>query len=358
MTTRALRATRLTVVACVVWIFVGSPLDAQTGTVERTKVHARSLEGNLSGDSPDRDVSVYLPPSYRTQPSRRYPVLYLLHGFTDSDDKWFGLTKHWINVAEVLDRAVAAGGREVIVVMPNAYTRFAGSMYSSSVTVGDWENFVARELVAWTDARYRTLARRESRGLAGHSMGGFGTLRIGMKYPDVYSSIYALNPCCLAAPAAMNAGDAGARGLASADSVLTDSAFQKAGFGVKAMLASSAAWSPNPKNPPFFFDLPMKDGQWRPEIAAKWAANAPLAMVDQYVFSLKRMRAIGFDAGTQEASISATARALHETLDRYGITHAFEIYEGNHINRVAERIEKTMMPFFSANLEFDAKVKR
>lgn len=324
-------------------------LAAQTGTTERHKLHARSLEGNLSGDSPVRDVSVYLPPSYATQPGRRFPVVYLLHGFTDNDAKFFGLEQHWMNLPTTLDRAIAGGASEMIVVMPNAYTRFAGSMYSSSATNGDWESFVARELVAFVDGRYRTLARPESRGLAGHSMGGYGTLRIAMKHPDVFSAIYAMNPCCLGASVTPPPSTA-PTGPSAAERVRTAAEFEAAPFGVKAQLASAAAWSPNPANPPFYVDLPTKDGVWRPEVAAKWAANAPLAMLDQYLFSLRRLRAIGLDAGTQEASIGATTRAFHDALDRYGIANAFEIYEGGHIDRVAERIEKTVMPFFSRHL--------
>ena len=99
------------------------------GTVERIKVHGASLEGNLDGDSPDRDVSVYLPPSYKAEKRRRYPVVYMLHGFTDDDAKWFGLVKHWINFPEVVNKALADGKtREMIMVMPNAITRFKGSM--------------------------------------------------------------------------------------------------------------------------------------------------------------------------------------------------------------------------------------
>src|SRR5712691_11555860 len=171
---------------------------APHGSIERIKVHGKALEGNLEGDSPDRDVSIYLPPGYRTSSNRRYPVVYLLHGYTDNDDRWYGRIKHFINVPEAVDNALAGGAaREMIVVMPNAYTRYQGSMYSSSVTTGDWESFIAKELVAYTDGHYRTLADVKSRGLAGHSMGGYGTLRIGMKYPNVFSSLYALSPCCM-----------------------------------------------------------------------------------------------------------------------------------------------------------------
>jgi len=168
--------------------------DVHRGTVERIKVHGQALEGNLEGDSPDRDVSIYLPPSYATEQNRRYPVIYLLHGYTDSDDLWFGSKPHFINVPTVTDKALASGTREMIIVMPNAYTAYQGSMYSSSPTTGDWEAFVTHDLVSYIDAHYRTIPEVASRGLAGHSMGGYGTVRIGMKNPEVFSSLYILTP--------------------------------------------------------------------------------------------------------------------------------------------------------------------
>lgn len=316
-------------------------------TVEVITVHGKSLEGNLSGDPADRSVSVYLPPGYASEKSRRYPVVYLLHGFTDSDEKWFRSEKHWIHLQEVLDKAIAAGAKEMIVVMPNAFTRFQGSMYSNSVTVGDWETFVARELVAYIDSRYRTVPNAQSRGLAGHSMGGYGTLRIGMKFPDVFSSIYALSPCCLGAN--LDPRQGGER-YAKAAAIRDPNEIAAADFGTKAALASGAAWSPNPSNGPLFLDLPWKNGEFQPEVAAKWAANAPLAMIDQYIPNLKRLKAIAADAGDKDVGIAATVRVLDAALARYGIAHFSEIYEGNHVNGVAGRIEKHLMPFFSKNL--------
>ncbi len=131
-----------------------TPLD---GALERVTVHGTSLEGNLVGDDPDRPVSVYLPPSYDASPERRYPVVYVLHGFTDSDRGWFGWEEHFVNVPAALERGMEAGTvREMILVVPNAFTAYEGSMYSSSVTTGDWETFVAEELVGYVDRNYRT----------------------------------------------------------------------------------------------------------------------------------------------------------------------------------------------------------
>jgi S-formylglutathione hydrolase len=327
-------------------LFSQTAAHTQKGTVERVKVYGKSLAGNLEGDSPDRDVSIYLPPSYSTDRNHRYPVVYLLHGFTDDDDHWFGRIQHFIDVPAILDKALESGAtREMIVVMPNAYTAFQGSMYSSSVTTGDWEGYVAQDLVSYVDSHYRTIANRESRGLAGHSMGGYGAIRIGMKHPEVFSSIYVLSPCC------MNA-NLNPQNMARAEKIQSMAEAAKADFGTKAALASAAAWSPNPKNPPFFFDLPTKEGQLQPAVAAKWAANAPLAMVDQYLPNLRKLRAIAFDAGDKDASIAESIKVLDEILNRYELPHTFEIYGGTHISGVAERLEKKVLPFFTGNLTF------
>ena len=94
------------------------------GKVDRIKVHGRALEGNLEGDSPDRDVMVYLPPSYGRDSTRRYPVVYLLHGFTDDVDHWWGVVRHFVSVPQSVEKALDSGAsKELILVMPNAYTR-------------------------------------------------------------------------------------------------------------------------------------------------------------------------------------------------------------------------------------------
>lgn len=317
--------------------------NTRHGVVQRIKVHGKSLENNLEGDSPDRDVAIYLPPSYGASPDRRYPVLYLLHGFTDSVDNWWGVKPHFVNVPVVMDKALAAGVNEMIVVMPDAFTRYQGSLYSNSATVGDWEEYVAKELPAYIDAHYRSIAKPEGRGLAGHSMGGYGTIRIGMKHPGIFSSLYLLSPCC------MSVG--GVRPNPKAEAIHDPAEVEKADFFTKATLASAAAWSPNPKNPPLFFDLPYKNGEVIPQIVAKWQANAPLAMIDQYITNLRQYKAIGMDAGTKDQPIASTVQALDGILSAYGIKHIYETYDGDHVNHIAERLEKNVAPFFATNFQ-------
>lgn len=168
---------------------------AKPVSVERIKIHGKALEGNLEGDAVDRDVLVFLPPSYTKEKSRHYPVVYALHGYSIGAEQW----SHEIHVPQTIEGAFAQGAKEMIVVLPDSKTLHNGSMYSSSVTTGNFERFIAHDVVAYVDAHYRTIPERASRGLVGHSMGGYGASRIGMKHSDVFGSLYIMSPCCMSA---------------------------------------------------------------------------------------------------------------------------------------------------------------
>ena len=321
---------------------------------DHIKIHGKALEGNLEGDAVDRDAIVFLPPSYATEKSRRYPVVYALHGFFIGAAQWSGE----IHVPQTIEGAFAQGAKEMIVVLPDSKTVYNGSMYSSSVTTGDFENYVAHDVVAYIDAHYRTIANRESRGLVGHSMGGYGASRIGMKHPDVFGSLYIMSPCCMSPMAGGGPGPADKMkemAIANEKKIAelkapSDAAAALPGFGI-AQLATAAAWAPNPKNPPLYFDLPTKDGVPVPEVQAKFAANAPLVFVHQYIGNLKQYRAIAMDVGDQDG-LRVDAGKLHEIFDQYGIANSFEIYPGTHTSAVADRFQNHVMPFFSKNLCF------
>ena len=320
---------------------------AKPVSVVRTKIHGKALEGNLEGDAIDREVFVFLPPSYQKEKHRRYPVVYALHGYSIGAEQW----SHEIHVPQTIEGAFAQGAKEMIVVLPDSKTLHNGSMYSSSVTTGDFEQFIAHDVVAYIDAHYRTIPERASRGLVGHSMGGYGATRIGMKHADVFGSLYIMSPCCLSPrPAPSPDVDKALEAAKTPE----DSA--NLPFFVRATLATAAAWSPNPKNPPLYLDLPTRDGQPQPDVLAKWTANAPLAFVDQYIDSLREYHGVSIDVGDQDGLRVDTAK-LHDVLDKYGIANNFEVYTGTHTSKVADRIQNHVIPFFSQNLCFRASCR-
>jgi S-formylglutathione hydrolase FrmB len=314
--------------------------SGKQGSWEKIKVHGKALEGNLEGDSPDRDVFVYLPASYASNPNRRYPVVYFLHGYAAHAETY------WNSLA--VAAAADAAGAEMILVLPDAFTIYDGSMFSNSPTTGDWETFVADDLVSYIDGHYRSIANRAARGLSGHSMGGYGTVRIGMKRPDAFGALYAMSSCCLLQDAQNLLPGQPAAGKQAPPA---DTKGKQGGGGAlaKALQSQAAAWAPNPQNPPLYFDLPTKDGVLQPLVASKWTANSPLLMVDQYVPNLKRYRAIGIEVGTRDPFIALNTQ-LDQALTRLGVQHKFETYDGDHGSRIKARFAENLLPFFAANL--------
>ncbi|MCC6317042.1 MAG: prolyl oligopeptidase family serine peptidase [Gemmatimonadaceae bacterium] len=148
---------------------------------------------------------VWLPPSYHREPARRYPVALYLHGLWGSEGDW--ITQASLNTT--LDSLVAAGMPEIIVAMPDGddgwYTTwntlgdYAGCRREFTPRQGDrsadsycvpwlhYDDYIARDVVQYLDATYRTQARRERRAIAGLSMGGYGAVSIALQYPDVFS---------------------------------------------------------------------------------------------------------------------------------------------------------------------------
>ena len=312
--------------------------EAARVTVET--MHSPSIEGNLEGNSAEREVYVITPPGYDENPDRRYPVVYFLHGYwmpASAQQEGFALHE--------AVQASAEAGEDFIMVMPDGFSKLRGGFYSSGPTVGDYESMVAKDLVAWMDANYRTIPDRESRGLAGHSMGGYGTARIAMKHPEVFSSIYMMSACCLD-PMEMTAESA--RRIQA----MTPEQVAAADFGGLAPLSTLATWSPDPTDEGFLkvYTGLRDDGTVDPLVNQRLAANAPVVMVPQYLPALNSLEGFAMDIGDQDFLLDGNAKFRAE-LDRFGVDYDFELYEGDHGNRIRERIRTEVLPFFAEHLD-------
>lgn len=311
--------------------------------IERQVMHSAAIAGNLIGTSAEREIYVALPPSYDSRPYSRFPTIYALHGFGTGPKSWM----EELQTERGLNEAFAGGTPEMIVVFPDGSNEYGGSLYASSAATGDFERFVADELPAFIDSHYRTIPTAAARGLMGHSMGGYGTARIGALHPGRFGALYMMSPCCLPPLGAqgLTAKEVGAIAGLKSPSQAVGLPFKYAG-----PLATAAAFSPNPSKPPLFVDLAVDaGGKLREDILAKRAANAPLAFIDQHVAALRTYAAIGIDVGDEDSIVPA-ARRLHENLDSYAIANRFEIYPGTHNNRVAERFKSSVLPFFAEAL--------
>jgi S-formylglutathione hydrolase FrmB len=337
------------------------PAPAAGGKLEDLQVPAPSLAGNLLGDPTTQHIFVYLPPGYDRQPAKRYPTLYLLHGYTGRPEEWVKDGYQGMNFQSVMDGLIAKGtAAEMIVVMPNGRNAYLGSFYTNSPVTGNWEDHIYRDVVGFVDGRYRTLAKSASRGIAGHSMGGYGAFMLAMRHPDVFGAVYSLSPCCLGFEGDITADNPA---WANAAKVTTRDPFAKSpasfdDFWTVAMLAVSAAFSPNRDKPPVYVDLPFleKNGLLtRNENAyARYRAKMPLYQVEQNRANLMKLRGIALDVGEFDefTHIRRATAKLSAELSEREIPHLFEIYAGgDHGNKIRERLENKVLPFFSNVLE-------
>lgn len=320
---------------------VAVPAAAQEqARINWVTVHSPAIEGNLEGNSAERKVLVVTPPGYDANSGKRYPVVYFLHGYwAPVEAQQAGFRLH-----EAV-QAAAAAGNELIMVMPDGFSKLRGGFYSSSPTVGDYESFVTDDLVAWVDANYRTIPQRASRGLAGHSMGGYGTARIAMKRPEVFSSIYMMSACCLD-PMQITAEQA------RTIEAMTPEQVAAAQFGQLAAVSTLATWSPDPSDDGFLkvYTGLREDGTIDPLVNQRLAANSPVVLVPQYLPALNSLEAFAMDIGDKDFLIEGN-RLFRAELDRFGVKYDFELYEGDHGNRIAERIRTEVLPFFGAHLD-------
>ncbi len=330
--------------------------ETLSGSIEVGHLHSPLLE-NPAGENPTRRVSVYLPPDY-DKSTENFPVIYYLHGFTWSDSLQMAVDRFDL----LMDKAIQTGMiKPVIVVMPDHHTLYRGSFYTNSEWTGRWADFTAIDLVAYIDEKYRTIADKEGRGIAGHSMGGYGAIKIGMQFPEVFSSVYALSPAALGLSEELGVKGSAYKRIGELDSreqLVTG----YAEFYANGLVALGQAFSPNPNSPPFFADYPytyVGDSLIvNHQTLQLWKENLPIDMIDDYLENLNKLKALKFDWGRNDENlhIPETCRIFSQKLENHGIDHYAEEYLGNHGNKLWTddgRAMNDMLPFFNTFLVFE-----
>lgn len=322
------------------------------GRIESIRVHGASLDGNLAGIPAERAVSVYLPPSYG-QGNRRYPVVYLLHGILDSNTVWTsGWAPHpgYATIQELMDRGISSGTlQEMIVVMPDADKT---CHYTDSPVKGGWASFVMKDLVGYVDRTYRTVAGPQGRGILGHSMGGHGAIKLAMLNPGTFSAVYAMNPSLLGMGGDVSPDNPQ---IAALSTLTSPADAERAGFYTQAVVGIGQCFSPNPAAP-LRMDAPFSSGGGPGAGYAKWQAQMPVYMAPTHADALRQLRGLRFDSAFEDefAHIPIATRAFSRVLDSLGVAHTFEMYNGDHRNRLwgpEGRLYTAALPFFSRLLD-------
>lgn len=328
--------------------------DDATSRVIEVEVPAPSLSGNLLGTPDIQGAAVYLPPGYDRQPERRYPVTFLLHGIFDD----YGVWLEYFDVPPVLDRLIlAAEIPEMIVVMPNGGNKYGGGFYRNSPVSGRWGDYIADDLVGYVDEQFRTLADADSRAIIGHSMGGYGALNLAMTRPGVFSVIWAMSPCCLAANADFSFGnDAWRRAAEITDPEGIQALLDDGDFYPIAALGVVTAFSPDPSAPPIYGDFPFDIV--RGEVVLddpahdRYLDTLPIRQVRDARDALRDLRglALGVGLGDQFLHIPVGTLDFSQRLGAERIPHLLDVYAGDHRQRVGERLETMVLPWVGERL--------
>jgi S-formylglutathione hydrolase FrmB len=313
------------------------------GTIVVETIDSRALAGNPLGDPTARRTAVWLPPSYATEPARRYPCIYVLAGYAGNGEMLFSGTPWQPGLGTRLDGLVAAGRMgEVIVVAPDGFSAWGGAQYLDSPAIGSYETHIARELVPAIDARFRTIAAAEARAIAGKSSGGFGALVLAMRNPELFRAVashagdmyfeHSLIPE-LATAARVLRRHGGIGGFLAHFAAGDERQRKDSGdFSAMMVLALAGAYSPEPGRAhgvALPFDIETGEIDWT--VWQRWKAWDPVELLARHTEALRAMKLIFVDAGTRdEHNLDLGARIFVRRLRELGIACEHQEFDDGH----------------------------
>ena len=313
------------------------------GTVRIEVLTSEVLQNNPLNDPHQRKLAVYLPPSYTTAPSRRFPVIYLLSGFMGYGTMMLSPQAWGYAIDERCDKLIAEHAmEECIVVMPDCFTRWGGAQYMNSPATGNYEDYIIREIIPYIDRTFRTQTERNHRGIMGKSSGGFGALRLAVNYPELFSAFfcsagdmyfeYGYKPDI---PKTYNA----LYKTGGLDGFLKKffEAPKKSGEQITAIniIAMAAAYSPQASEP-YGIELPfdLQTGALKESVWQRWIAHDPVFCVDQKAWreNLSKINHVFLDCGARdEYHLHIGARIFTDKLRNYSIPHWYEEFDDGHM---------------------------
>lgn len=316
--------------------------------MEEKTIYSQALAGNLFGDPAEREILVYTPYGYDPAGSKVYPVVYLLHGMPFGDSSFVD-PKLWAGMAEQpdfpaqgfkgwIDSLIEAKAIEpMILVMPDAKTAYGFCFYTNSVLQGNYEDFIAEDLVQYMDSHYKTIANRAGRAVVGHSQGGYGAVRMGLMRSDVFSVV------------ASHVGVLWFDGLTGGYPWLI--AENPGGFNgpspekflTTVTYGMAAAWSPNLNNPPWYVDIPVAypSGAQLQEVYTRWLEHDPYTLLSTRADKLRSLKGLYIDAGTQDPW-KDLAETFHNGLNAHAVPHVYYEFNGGHFSKMFERLEVSL----------------
>lgn len=311
------------------------------GRIAVESFQSKALGDNPLGDPATRELYLYLPPGYDSEPRRRFPVTYCLTGFTGRGAMLLNTQPFTPGLAERMDALIEGGTvAEMIVVMPDCFTRLGGSQYINSEATGRYEDYLIEEIVPFVDERYLTVAEAGARAVMGKSSGGYGALVLGMRHADVFRLVashsgdayfeYCYTPDFIKYVRKIGEGDP----AAFLEKFWREERKDKDDVTLLNVLAMSACYSPDGSRP-LGLRLPFDKttGEIIPEVWERWLRHDPVRMVERYARELRTLKLLYIDAGRRdEFALDLGARVLAARLKEHDIAFVHEEFDDGHFN--------------------------
>ncbi|MHB8461180.1 MAG: alpha/beta hydrolase [Vulcanimicrobiaceae bacterium] len=306
-------------------------------------IESPALVGNALGDSATRPIITYLPPGYDPEGSRRYPVLYCLHGYSGSAAALVGVSAWNSNVVQRIDRLIGRKAMpEALLVIVDGWTRLGGSQYVDSMHNGAYATYVVRDVIGHVDASFRSIAHAGGRAVLGKSSGGFGAMHLVMEHPGIFSAFashsgdsyfrYNHPPAFAHLHRTLEQWNWNIAGFV--DAYTSKAKPSAAEFSTIEMLGYASAYSPRSAKP-FDLALPIdyQTGEVDEAVFARWLAFDPVQRVPQKASELAALRLRYLDCGRRdEYGLDIGARALKRTFAQIGCTVHHEEFDDDHRN--------------------------
>jgi S-formylglutathione hydrolase FrmB len=292
------------------------------GTVSNVTFYSKSLKK-------DRAVQIYLPQGYNQQNTVKYPVIYFLHGAGENHTSYtelFGILNNLIG-----NKLISP----VIVVKPDgSIGPWAGSYFTNSELYGNFEDYIVFDLVEFIDSAYNTFSSRENRAIMGHSMGGYGAIKLALKHPDTYCGVVSHS-----GPLDFNHFSDWIPKVLSENGGVPVRVFVPSDERVMTLIfySMAGAFSPNINSSPYPVDFPLDSlGNWIDLIWNRWLLHNPVLLARN--INKDTSLAIFFDCGLQdEWGLYPFSTAFADSLDKLGLVYEFQSFNGGHYNQFTQR---------------------
>jgi len=321
---------------------------------------SESIKDFPMGDSPEREVPVFLPPGYDPKRSEAYPVVFFLAGWGARGSKYLADDSifNW-SFPRIISKAIQDGSLPpMICVFPDGSSKLGCSQYVNSPALGNYLDYICDELVPLVDENFHTHADANYRAVTGHSSGGFGALICGMKRPDIFKVICSsagdsffevsvlpgLSPCLTEIEKAGGVENF----LEDFLSHPNPSSLGYTKFITMLTLSLAPCYAPNPSKPPLYGDLffDVKTGEIIPEVWERYLKWDPVRMIDKHQKELKSLSYVLLECGLQDEYAAQWGhRQIAEKLKKLGVSYELNEYPVKHSGqnwRFQERLSKML----------------